>query len=331
MKRILSICLCLGTLLPAKAQIPEVGDPVCAICEVDLKSQQPHKRGCPYYSEPQDEEETSKPSTKLKDYTPQQESKPEQKPATNPRPVTNYNPAPSSQHITSAKLNNPNDIKRKYDKKLSFSGFSSGTAYCRTHPNGKEEWVLYSNMDREVGTYSKIEKIQAGAWDIFLVRDDRGRWGMVHSGMGSPFVEPQYESIKYLKKIDSNYPYFEVTKRDENGILRHGLYYMTHGETLPCEFDNVQLLDRCPNSTLAIVKVGGNLAIANATNGDILIQPGYSYVNTYFTRKKGMYFIIGDSNGLGAVLAETMEMVVPITNGNSLDKVKKKIEEEEKQ
>lgn len=328
MKRILTICMCLVALLTAKAQIPEVGDPVCADCGVDLKSNAPHKRGCP-----QADEETSTPSTKLKDYTAQQESKPAQKPATSSRPTTNYKPTPSSQHITSAKLDNPYDIRQKYDKKLSFGGFASGTAYCRTHPNGKEEWVVYSNMGTEAGRYSKVEKLQASAWDLFLVRDDYGRWGMAHSGMGGPFVEPQYESIKYLKKFDTPYPFFEVTKRDESGILRHGLYCMTKGETLPCEYDNIQLLDRSPASqgTLAIVKIGGNLAVINADNGNVLVQGVYSYINTYFTRNKGMYLIVGDSNGLGAYLAETMEMVVPVTNGNSLDKVKKLIKEQEKQ
>ena len=83
-----------------RAQIPDPGDPVCAYCEVNLKTGEDHKRGCPYYSEPADEEESSsttsppspstpkpsatpskpttttstqQPSTHLHDYTPQQE------------------------------------------------------------------------------------------------------------------------------------------------------------------------------------------------------------------------------------------------------------------
>ncbi len=50
MKRIaLFVAIAFTTAASVRAQIPDPGDPVCAYCNVDLKSQQPHKRGCPYY------------------------------------------------------------------------------------------------------------------------------------------------------------------------------------------------------------------------------------------------------------------------------------------
>lgn len=59
MKRIaLFVAIAFTTAASARAQIPDPGDPVCAHCEVDLKSQQPHKPGCPYYSEPANEKST---------------------------------------------------------------------------------------------------------------------------------------------------------------------------------------------------------------------------------------------------------------------------------
>ena len=59
MKRIaLLVAIAFTTAASVRAQIPDPGDPVCAYCEVDLKSQQPHKPGCPYYSEPANEKST---------------------------------------------------------------------------------------------------------------------------------------------------------------------------------------------------------------------------------------------------------------------------------
>ena len=59
MKRIaLFVAIAFTTAASVRAQIPDPGDPVCAHCEVDLKSQQPHKPSCPYYSEPANEKGT---------------------------------------------------------------------------------------------------------------------------------------------------------------------------------------------------------------------------------------------------------------------------------
>lgn len=65
MKRILTICMGLGILLLAKAQIPEVPEAVCAHCGVlmthnhKLMEGVQHKKGCPYYEEPSSEESSS--------------------------------------------------------------------------------------------------------------------------------------------------------------------------------------------------------------------------------------------------------------------------------
>lgn len=47
----------------AQVNIPDPGDPVCAICGVDLKSQVPHKKGCIYYEEPQEDQSYSSTTT----------------------------------------------------------------------------------------------------------------------------------------------------------------------------------------------------------------------------------------------------------------------------
>lgn len=64
MKRIvLLFAIAFAIVVSVQAQIPDPGDPVCAYCEVDLKSNQPHKRGCPYYEEPSSESSSSSSSS----------------------------------------------------------------------------------------------------------------------------------------------------------------------------------------------------------------------------------------------------------------------------
>lgn len=46
-----------------RAQIPDPGDPHCAHCNVNLKTGEAHKRSCPYYSEPSNQESSSSSSS----------------------------------------------------------------------------------------------------------------------------------------------------------------------------------------------------------------------------------------------------------------------------
>ena len=71
----------------------------------------------------------------------------------------------------------------------------------------------------------------------------------------------------------------------------------------------------------AKITVDGRMGIVDADSANVLIQPAYSYVNTYFT-PKGMYFIIGDGVSLGAYNADTMEIIVSPDSGNTLDQVR---------
>ena len=98
MKRIFSFSL-LGIFVwmpnVGEAQIPVPPDPSCAYCGVDIKSGEAHKKGCKYYSEPEDDSSSS-PSTHLMDYTPQQETQPVQ-PVTNSQSQSTSNSSTSSQ------------------------------------------------------------------------------------------------------------------------------------------------------------------------------------------------------------------------------------------
>ena len=63
------------------------------------------------------------------------------------------------------------------------------------------------------------------------------------------------------------------------------------------------------------------MGVIDADSGNVIIQPGYSYLNTYFT-SKGMYFIVGDGASFGAYYAETMEIVVLPDDGKTLEQVR---------
>jgi hypothetical protein len=249
------------------------------------------------------------------------------------------NNTPSSSSYTN--IVSPNVyVLKNYDKKLSY-GSGYATAFGATMPNGTERWLLTDPEGNEVGMFSKIEFAEVnGTKQFILVRNDNGQWG-IYSNKGILVCEPRYESVKLLTTplgSASENTFFDVTKRDDSGVLKHGLYSsvcapeVRQGENIPCQCDQIELIDRCPVSlgVLAKVMVEGKAAVLNASNGNVVIQPVYSYVNTYFTRKRGMYFIIGDTNGLGACHAESMEEVVPVTNGFTLDKVRNLIDERDR-
>ena len=230
-------------------------------------------------------------------------------------------------HNTSPVPVNYLDIKNGFDKKLGYGNWA--TAYGKTFPNGEEQWVLFDSDGQEVGQFSKIETAQIpDALDVFLVRDLNGKWG-VYNAVGGAIVEPIYESVKVLIARGNGEPreFYDVTQRDGQGMLRHGIINGSiaggDNRTIPCVCDRIELIDRSPSNrgVLAKITVDGRMGIMDADSGDVIIQPGFSYVNTYFTRR-GMYFIVGDGDSLGAYDAETMEEIVSPGSGKTLDQVR---------
>ena len=238
------------------------------------------------------------------------------------REQTQQNTSPASyQHLSSV------DIKNGYDKKIGYGSWA--TAYGKTFPSGEEMWVLYDQDGNEVGQFSKIETAQIpDALDVFIARDLNGKWGVYNAG-GYAIVEPIYESVKVLIARGNGEPreFYDVTQRDGQGMLRHGIINGSiaggDNRTIPCACDRIELIDRSPSNrgALAKITVDGRMGIMDADSGDVIIQPAFSYLNTYFTRQ-GMYFIAGDGNSLGAYDAETMEEIVSPGSGKTLDQVR---------
>lgn len=243
--------------------------------------------------------------------------------AQNAREQAQQNTSPaiaSYQHFSSI------DIKGNYDKKLGYGDWA--TAYGKTFPNSEEQWVLYDQDGNEVGQFSKIESAPVpSGLDVFIVRDLNGNWGVYNAG-GYAIVEPKYESIKVLvaQQDGQSREFYDVTMRDEQGMLRHGIINGSiidgDNQTIPCACDRIELIDRSPSNrgVLAKITIDGSMGVMDAGSGDVLIQPGYSYVNTYFT-PKGMYLVVGNGTSFGAYYAETMENVISPNAGKTLEQV----------
>lgn len=240
-------------------------------------------------------------------------------------------------------------IAQHYDKELTFGGYFA-RAIGATMPNGEERWLLYTTDGKEVGQFSKVEFVEAnGINQYILVRDDNGKWGIYNRG-GTKMCEPKFESVKMLStvvnEIGGKVVVFDVTMRNNSGVLQHGIYNpdikdMNQGlnennnpMTIPCVYDYVELIDRsCTyDGILAKVRKNGLSGVIGTFNGTVEIPVAYSYINTYFTLKGGMYLLVGDGNRMGAyhVDDEVVE-VVPVTDGYTLDKVKSLIAEKEKE
>lgn len=242
----------------------------------------------------------------------------------------NTSPAPVGfQHLSSV------DIKNGYDKKLGNDSWA--TAYGKTFPNGQEQWALYDQDGQEVGQFSKVEPASVpSGLDVFLVRDHNGKWGVYNAG-GYAIVEPKFESVKVVvaQQESETREFYDVTQRDEQGVLHHGLINGSiidgDNQTIPCCCDRIELIDRSPSNrgVLAKFTFNGSMGIMDADSGDVLIQPGYSYVNTYFT-PKGMYFIVGDGTQFGAYDAATMETVVFPDANKTLDQVRNIIDQRDR-
>lgn len=434
MKR-LSLITILGlTAVFAYAQIPDPGDPVCAYCDVDLKSQQAHKRGCPYYEAPKEEETSSSSSTSshLRDYTPLPEMSSTEraliyevgingmKPCSHCKSIKHqpwcemnvyqnlakkwraeaesasneverkkallgyknmvdklklfinpnytkadldaYNARTEREHTErKAQSTHQNNgtythtvspgtyIAQHYDKELTF-GSIFARALGATMPNGEERWLLANAKGEEVGQFSKVEFVEASGINQFiLVRDFNGKWGICGRG-GTIFCEPKFESVKMLSTIVNDVGgkivVFDVTMRNNGGVLQHGIYNPDNVEMnlgfnenlnsmpIPCEYDYVELIDRSATTdgVLAKVRKNGLSGVIGTFNGKVAIPVAYSYINTYFTLKGGMYLLVGDATRMGAyhVDDEVVE-VVPVTDGYTLDKVKSLIAEKEKE
>jgi hypothetical protein len=240
-------------------------------------------------------------------------------------------------------------IAQHYDKELTFGGYFA-RAIGATMPNGEERWLLYTTDGEEVGQFSKVEFVEAnGINQYILVRDDNGKWGIYNRG-GTKMCEPKFESVKMLStvvnEIGGKVVVFDVTMRNNSGVLQHGIYNpdiedMKQGlnennnpMTIPCVYDYVELIDRSCTYDGVLVKVrkNGLSGVIGTFNGTVKIPVAYSYINTYFTLKGGMYLLVGDGNRMGAYhVDEEVEEVVPVTDGYTLDKVKSLIAEKEKE
>ena len=376
----------------AYAQIPDPGDPVCAYCDVDLKSQQAHKRGCPYYEEPKEEETSSSSSTSshLRDYTPLPEMSSTERALIYEVGINGMKPCShckSIKHQPWCEMKVYQNLAKKWraeaesasnevERKKALLGYKNMVDKLKLfiNPNyTKADLDAYNARTEREHTERKAQSthqnngtythtVSPGAY-IAQHYDKELTFGSIFAralGATMPngeerwllanLCEPKFESVKMLSAIVNDIGgkmvVFDVTMRNNSGVLQHGIYNPDNVEMnlgfnenlnsmpIPCEYDYVELIDRSATTdgVLAKVRKNGLSGVIGTFNGEVAIPVAYSYINTYFTLKGGMYVLVGDASRMGAYhVGDEFVEVVAVTDGYTLDKVKSLIAEKEKE
>lgn len=233
MKPNLFICICLAGAMTAKSQIPVPPDPVCAFCGVDLKSEEPHKPGCRYYSPPQEEEEEApKPSTKLEDYTPKQETKPTQTQQT-PTTTTTTNSKP----VHYPWMDTP-EYKEYQNGKYYGDLYYSGRTRCQVIEvagKGQGVWTTnyYNKEGRNVGPHwlysPRYLRIYTAGWNRAVMQlKITEKWGVEDLRNVETVVDYEYDEIMTFNKGDGVIK-LALNRKDPNG---HNNWVFYDGENL---------------------------------------------------------------------------------------------------
>ena len=256
MKRIYLILLLGLVAVATQAQIPTPPDPSCAYCGVNLKTGEAHKSSCPYCEAPKEEDSSSSSSSHLKDYTPM--------------------PGMSS-------------IEHTLIYEVGVNG-KKPCSHCRSmihHPWceiintqkwAKEYWAKAENASTEAARKQALRDYKRMVDNLKLFINLNYS---VEDSKPLPEVKsrPIYESVKVVvaQQGSERREFYDVTQRDELGVLRHGLIkgaiVSGDNQTIPCVCDRIELIDRSPSNygVLAKITVDGRMGIMDADNGDVII------------------------------------------------------------
>ena len=253
--------------------------------------------------------------------------------SSSPSPTPSYTPSvPSSgEHLSSV------NIRNEYDKKLT-NEFKS-TAYGKTYPNGREEWVLYDYNDKKIGEYAKVEMVE----NYFKVRDFQGNYGLC-DGRRELFA-PQFGSIEVVYEPGyydgKRFLMLDVTKRGSDGLLKHGLLnpntqalYGGHaGYILPCEYDRIELTS-FGNAKVTKNRRMGIVSTTSTSPGKVIVKPEYEYLNTYYVpttyydaenrkvTRNTVYYIVGNGGKFGAWDSSEWHKDLTVPMEYTIDQVK---------
>ena len=327
MKRIFSISL-LGIFVwmpnVGEAQIPVPPDPSCAYCGVDIKSGEAHKKGCKYYSEPEDDSSSS-PSTHLMDYTPQQETQPVQQPVTNTQSQSTSNSSTSShtssyqyvpmsvwlrEHVpyTSesepAKVSEPlldcptvinlpqfssiNETNVRYDEPKTFVGKHEWGEVSNTYftPEYKKK-IYYRDLKYDIERYN-----HSGGPVILGAHQDNGRYAW--------YVLDKF-SVYYYYHHDAQYNKEETTDLKSNRLRIVDVRYEGEGKFIVCEYEGGY--KRIFNTGGKELVSGYNAGLLHkSVDGKQLL-----YETTYFKKDDQHRTFICDEDGKKIAYGEVVE------------------------
>ena len=228
------------TAVVVEAQIPVPSDPVCALCGVDLKSQQPHKRGCIYYEEPADEEEESKPqqtTPKPKDPTKLKEVKPvQEKPARDMRKelIEDYE---RMYRRGEASYDCLEMVKSEFIPTNYY--YTDNKSYELYHVPGKGMGIWCRDYKDEdplmrkwyyTPHYERIEMTDGGRAAMQLKTTKK--WGVENLDTRETMVNFEYDEVRYIETFRKKSAFF-LNQKDEMGRDR---WFLHDGNDFPLDF-----------------------------------------------------------------------------------------------
>ena len=168
-------------------------------------------------------------------------------------------------------------------------------------------------------SYQELIVIPDQTKDVFLctydINDETGTYKTKALNKNNEEIFTQYEQIQAIENIDENDNIWyekNVLKVMQNG--KYGLIDLNGKQLLPCEYDNINVIEGIENSLL--IEKDGQIGLANNT-GSILIDVAYSEIKNLGTTYKDGYITI-DSQGKYGVVSVTKQQILE----NKYDEIK---------
>lgn len=184
-----------------------------------------------------------------------------------------------------------------------------------------DKWGVI-NQDGEIvisPSYQEMIVIPDNTKDVFIctydVDDTTGTYKTKALNKDNEEIFTQYEQILPIENFDENENLWyeqNVLKVMQNG--KYGLINLNGKQVLPCEYDNISVIEGIENSL--IIEKDGQKGLTN-NSGSILIEPQYTEIkNLGETYKEG--YITVNSEGKYGVISATKQQILD----NKFDEIK---------
>ena len=184
-----------------------------------------------------------------------------------------------------------------------------------------DKWGVI-NQDGETvisPSYQEMIVIPDNTKDVFIctydIDDSTGTYKTKALNKDNEEIFTQYEQILPIENFDENENLWyeqNVLKVMQNG--KYGLINLNGKQVLPCDYDNISVIEGIENSL--IIEKDGQKGLAN-NSGSILIEPQYTEIkNLGETYKEG--YITVNSEGKYGIISATKQQILE----NKFDEIK---------